>query len=793
MIYIDPPYNTKNENFIYPDNFRKDYKAILQEVGLLEIDDEGNEVESETLQFFKNIQGSRTHSGWLAFMLPRLKLARDLLREDGVIFISIDDNEQANLKILCDEIFGEENFVACMCVESAPAGTQSSNFVAQQHSYCLVYTKSDCDNSLYKIMLTNDELDSKYIQKDEYGEFYIERLWKRGIGGRKEDVPSLHFPVFYDETMDRIYIDDEITESKNFIKIIPYQSAGVLGRWTWSKDKMMAERHRLVVKKVNGEWKLHKKQYKKDEQGKLPNSIIKSEIARTEIGSLELKNLIGEKVFDYPKPISLIKHLLKISTNANAESSKEDSMDSKDVPPPFAEGARGWEKEIPQEKSNLESKYIKENITNKPYHRYLAPYMKEFSRELRKNPTKAESMLWQELRNKKLGVRFRRQFVIDSKYIADFVCLEARLIIECDGGQHATIPPPSVGDSNDFPPPFAEGARGWEKEIHPDRERDFYLQSHNFRILRFWNNEILENLQGVLTKITEVLRECLESKEVLSFSDTHPLTPSAKGGGIGEYFLKGNDEEKKGSKGVQDFGDKNGALQSEARELPKVVMTEAETKQSPFLAQKTSPLQEADIILDFFAGSGTTAHAVMELNAEDGGNRKCILVQIDEPINESKNKTAYDFCKNELKSKKPVISDITIERVKRASAKIANANPNFSVSFSVLALSDKPELISTKKGTLKLLSNANLSPFDKALNLALQSGKTLDKPLKPIFENKLYQCEDCLYLVACDKEVLEFLRKSQNEYIFIDGFEDINLEDFLNLDSSLNDRLRIIY
>lgn len=519
MIYIDPPYNTKNDNFIYPDNFRKDYKAILQEVGLLEIDDEGNEVESETLQFFKNIQGSRTHSGWLSFMLPRLKLARDLLREDGVIFISIDDNEQANLKILCDEIFGEENFVACMCVESAPAGTQSSNFVAQQHSYCLVYTKSDCDNSLYKIMLTDDELDSKYIQKDNYGEFYIERLWKRGIGGRKEDVPSLHFPIFYDETMDKIYIDDEITESKNFIKIIPYQSAGVLGRWTWSKDKMMAERHRLVVKKVNGEWKLHKKQYKKDEQGKLPNSIIKSEIARTEIGSLELKNLIGEKVFDYPKPISLIKHFLKLSTSV---------------------------------------------------------------------------------------------------------------------------------ESN-------------------------------------------------------------------------------------------------------------------------------------------------DIILDFFAGSGTTAQAVMELNAEDGGNRKCILVQIDEPINESKNKTAYDFCKNELKSKKPVISDITIERVKRASAKIANANPNFSVSFSVLALSDKPELISTKKGTLKLLSNANLSPFDKALNLALQSGKTLDKPLKAIFENRLYQCEDCLYLIACDKEVLEFLRKSQNEYIFIDGFEDINLEDFLNLDSSLSDRLRVVY
>lgn len=200
-----------------------------------------------------------------------------------------------------------------------------------------------------------------------------------------------------------------------------------------------------------------------------------------------------------------------------------------------------------------------------------------------------------------------------------------------------------------------------------------------------------------------------------------------------------------------------------------------------------------DIILDFFAGSGTTAQAVMELNAEDKGNRKFILVQIDEEIIESKSKTAYDFCKNELGSKKPVISDITIERVKRAGEKIANANPDFTICFSVLSLSDKRELITDKQGTLGLLSNAELSPFDKALNLSLQSGKTLDKPLKPIFENKLYQCEDCLYLVACDKEVLEFLRKTQNEYIFIDGFEDLSLEYFLNLDSSLSDRLRIVY
>ena len=211
------------------------------------------------------------------------------------------------------------------------------------------------------------------------------------------------------------------------------------------------------------------------------------------------------------------------------------------------------------------------------------------------------------------------------------------------------------------------------------------------------------------------------------------------------------------------------------------------------LANVDLSTNKSDIILDFFAGSGTTAQAVMELNAEDKGNRKFILVQIDEEINQEKSKIAYDFCKNELGSKKPIISDITIERVKRASVKIAQQNPDFSVGFNVLHLSDKSELITDKQGALELLNNAELSPFDKALNLALQSGKTLDKPLRAIFENKLYQCEDCLYLLDCDKEVIEFLRNTQNEYIFVDGFEDINLEDFLNLDFSLNDRLRIVY
>ncbi|WP_416346689.1 DNA methyltransferase [Campylobacter helveticus] len=176
LIYIDPPYNTGNDSFNYNDNFN--------------------------------------HSTWLTFMKNRLEIARDFLRDDGVIFIQCDDNEQAYLKVLCDEIFGRDNFVCNFACIVAPAGTQSSVFVAQQHNYCLAYAKNKSNLTLFNIANTEQELKEKYKEKDKYGFYYSERLWKRGQGGKKEDVPSLHFPVYYDEIKDKIYIDSEAKNVK---------------------------------------------------------------------------------------------------------------------------------------------------------------------------------------------------------------------------------------------------------------------------------------------------------------------------------------------------------------------------------------------------------------------------------------------------------------------------------------------------------------------------------------------------------------------------------------------------
>ena len=184
----------------------------------------------------------------------------------------------------------------------------------------------------------------------------------------------------------------------------------------------------------------------------------------------------------------------------------------------------------------------------------------------------------------------------------------------------------------------------------------------------------------------------------------------------------------------------------------------------------------------------------MELNAEDKGNREFILVQIDEEIKEDKSKSAYDFAKLELKSENPVISDITIERVKRAAQKIIQSSKDndLNLGFNIYNLQEKAQITNAKK-QITLFNHSNLTPFDKALNLALQSGKTLSNALETIIKDKLYKCEDAYFCIACDKEVHEHLAQTKNEMIFLDGYEDIDLQAFFNLNASFKERLSVVY
>ena len=378
MIYIDPPYNTGNGDFIYNDERSFTPQSLAQMANI--------EIEEVSSILNLTLKNSSTHSAWLSFMYPRLYIARQLLRDDGVIFISIDDNEQANLKLLCDEIFGEDNFVSCFVWQKKSGGGQAKHFY-EGHEYVLIYCKNkDLLQGLFKIK-EKGKIETDFLRK-------------------------------------------------------------IHGKYT----------NNLKLKNV---------------YEKYPNQLI------------EHRNLMFEEMDIFLQ-----------------------------------------EKLITQEKYDE----IKQNLTNGIY--FLKPYNDKFNLVCRNNENNQALMY----------------SIISGVWTSD-------------------------------------------------------------------GNTEIEQLFGKLV-----------------FNDPKPVN-----------LLK------------------------------------------QLIQSATMQGNSNDIILDFFAGSGTTAQAVMELNAQDKGNREFILVQLDEAISESKSKAAYEFCKNELGSENPTIFDITKERIKRASAKIAQ-NSNLDLGFKIYEL-----------------------------------------------------------------------------------------------------------
>ena len=523
MIYIDPPYNTKKDDFTYPDDFREDYKKILREVGLLTIDEEGNEIESKALQTFRNITGSRSHSGWLSFMLPRLKLARDLLKEDGVIFISIDDNEQANLKILCDEIFGEENF--CGQITWQTATDNNPTQIAIEHEYVLCYAKS-------------------IFHQDE---------WE--IESQKAQL-----------------IQNKYDELKNQISDIDELSLR-LKQW---------------IRQENGSLRGVSHYCYVDEQG----------------------------VF-YP---------------GNPSNTKPGGYSFDIIHP------------------------ITNRVCAKPDYGY------RFTENTFNAAVQCGDVLW-----------------------------------------------------------------GEDETIIPKIKKRLETATEKLKSVYYEDNR----------KTTKSLEKLMGAKKIFS----NPKSVN---------FIK-------------------------------------------TILQFTTKNNENCLILDFFAGSGTTAQAVMELNAEDGGNRHFILVQLPEEIKEDKNKTAYDFVKNELGKAEPKISDITIERVKRAGEKLKSEGlvaSSVDIGYRVYSLGEKARL--SDEGSI-IPHSANITPADIARNLALFAGKPLHIPLEEIVADKLFMCEDILCIVGIDKEVEEKILEDKNRAIFIDGYGTYTLESFLNLNIPNDERVNVVY
>ncbi len=287
MIYIDPPYNTGND-FIYRDNFTQDSDEFKAESG--QTDEQGN-------RLVPNPETSgRYHSDWLSMMYPRLKLARNLLTDDGAIFISIGEDEIHNLRKVCDEVFGELNFIASFVWQSKKGGGSDSKTVVVDHEYVLCFSKKHECVDLGAIEIESEPL----TEVDEKGRYRRGReLNKWGSNSRRIDRPTMWFPI----------------KGPNGVEVYPIKNDGEEGCWRYGKVKMLefVENGNVdFVPRQDGTYIAYEK-IRTEEPRFKPYRTLFNDVNATSEGSIVVRETFdGRTVFDFPKPISLLKKSIEI-------------------------------------------------------------------------------------------------------------------------------------------------------------------------------------------------------------------------------------------------------------------------------------------------------------------------------------------------------------------------------------------------------------------------------------------------------------------------------------------------
>jgi adenine-specific DNA-methyltransferase len=295
LIYIDPPYNTGND-FIYPDNYSESLQTYLEYTG---------QADSEGKRFGTNTEADgRFHTKWLNMMYPRLYLARNLLKETGCIFISIDDVELANLRLLCDEIFGSEHFCGIVSRATGTRMGSGSSTLSSELDYILIYAKSDAVE-FDGLPMDDDDL-SIYDQEDEKGRYLIRSLRRTGGENRREDRPSMYYAV----------------SAPDGTAVYPIAPAGYESRWVCGKstyEKLLADGF-IEWKKVNKEgeqqWQVYQKHYVGSAL-KQPSNLWNDEEGNKK-ATRDLNELFdGQKVFDHPKPVGVMQRIISLATEPN--------------------------------------------------------------------------------------------------------------------------------------------------------------------------------------------------------------------------------------------------------------------------------------------------------------------------------------------------------------------------------------------------------------------------------------------------------------------------------------------
>jgi site-specific DNA-methyltransferase (adenine-specific)/adenine-specific DNA-methyltransferase len=298
-IYIDPPYNTGNEGWAYNDNVNSpEIKRWLGEV----VGKEG-----ETLD---------RHDRWLCMMYPRLLLLKQILREDGAIFVSIDDNEVATLRLLMDEIFGQSCFCAQVIVQCNPKGRVLAQEFAKTHEYVLVYSRTS-GSANFEMPKSLDDILSDYDEVDSSGRRYrLLELRNTHRQFNKDTRPNLHFPLYANPDNGEVSVESVPASAP----IWPNWPDGMLGCWTWEKKKCREDADHLYARNVRGVWKVFRKAYATDDSGeavtKKPKTIWLDPEIHTEKGQKILDEILGSRIFYAPKAVELVKTCIALSTKS---------------------------------------------------------------------------------------------------------------------------------------------------------------------------------------------------------------------------------------------------------------------------------------------------------------------------------------------------------------------------------------------------------------------------------------------------------------------------------------------
>jgi len=303
VIYIDPPYNTGNENWVYNDNVNhpKIKKWLGEVVG-------------------KNGEDLTRHDKWLCMMYPRLKLLHKLLSENGAIFISIDDNEQASLKLLIDEIFGRRNYIANIAVVNNPKGRSDDKYIATAHESLLIYRKTNL--TFLGGFKPEEKITKRYNKKDKLGIYREIDLRKTGDNDKKEDRPNLFYYFLYNKKTKKFYptIDKEIPT--DYIQIKPTRTDSSDGNWRWGMETTKEKIHLLIPKYMNvrKKWTVMVKDYLTEDKIIKPTSVWDFKEVNSERGTeMFVKYLSFAKTdFQNPKPVGTLDRILQISSHKNS-------------------------------------------------------------------------------------------------------------------------------------------------------------------------------------------------------------------------------------------------------------------------------------------------------------------------------------------------------------------------------------------------------------------------------------------------------------------------------------------